>query len=287
MSDIGFTQKLIDLTITLGAGEFGADAGDTVTITQSRIVADITNPGGETMGAAQIRVYGLSQSLMNQLTTIGQINRAIRVKNTVSLAAGDENGMQLVFFGVIVDAWAEYNSAPDVPFVIMANAGLDIAVKPVGATSYKGSVTVDQVMKDLAHEGALAYESLNLNGSLFNPYFSGTTLNKIRSCARAAQVEYVIDRGTLAVWSLGGSRQGEIPLINSDSGLVGYPTLSSKGMSLRTLFNHNVKIGSDIQVDCAIPMANGNWHVFNLSHNLSAQMPGGPWFTTIECYRVE
>lgn len=287
MSDTSFTKKLIDLTITLGSGEFGADLGDTVTITDSRIFADITNPGGDTMGAAQIRVFGLSQALMNQLTTIGQINRAIRVKNTVSLAAGDENGMQLVFFGVIVDAWADYNSSPDVAFTIMANAGVDIAVKPVGATSYKGSVTVDQVMSDLAGEAGLAYESFQINGSLFNPYFPGSTLNKIRACARAAQVEYTIDRGTLAVWSLGKSRDGDIPLVNPDSGLVGYPTLSSKGMTLRTIFNHNIRIGGDINVESSIPMASGTWHVFNLTHNLSSQVQGGPWFTITECYRVE
>lgn len=190
MSDNSFTEKLIELTITLGTGDFGADLGDTVTISNARILARLSNPGGETMGAAQIRVYGMSQHLMNQLTTIGQINRAIRVKNTVSVAAGDENGMQLSFFGVIVDAYADYNSAPDVPFVIEAAAGMDIAVKPVNATSYKGQVSVAQIMGDLATEAGLAFEQNGVDTNLFNPYFSGTILNKIQKCARAAGIQY-------------------------------------------------------------------------------------------------
>src|SRR6478736_1983952 len=260
---MSFTEKKIELTITLGSGQFGADAGDTVTISNARILVDTANPGGESMGSAQIRVYGLTQELMNQLTTIGQINRAIRIKNTVAVAAGDDTGMQLVFFGVIVDAWADYNSSPDVPFVIMSNSGLDVAIKPVGATSYKGSVSVQQIMSDLAAEGGMAFENNGVDAQLFNSYFPGTTLNKIRSCARAANVEYVIDRGTLAIWPLGQSRQGEIPLISVDSGLVGYPTLSSKGMSLQCVFNQNVRIGADINVESFIPMANGQWHVFN------------------------
>lgn len=286
MSD-GFTEKLIELTITLGTGNFGADLGDTVTISNSRILARLSNPGGESMGMAQIRVYGMSQHLMNQLTTIGQINRAIRVKNTVSVAAGDANGMQLSFFGVIVDAYAEYNGAPDVPFVIEAAAGMDIAVKPVNATSYKGQVAVTQIMQDLATEAGLAFEPNGVTVKLLNTYLSGTTLNKIQKVARAANVQYTIDRGTLAIWDLGKSRDGEVPLIDIDSGMVGYPTLSSKGMSLRTAFNFNIKLGADVKVQSSVEMANGIWHVFNVDHEISSQMPDGPWFSNIEVYRVE
>jgi hypothetical protein len=286
MSD-GFTEKLIELTITLGTGNFGADLGDTVTISNSRILARLSNPGGESMGMAQIRVYGMSQQLMNQLTTIGQINRAIRVKNTVSVAAGDANGMQLSFFGVIVDAYAEYNGAPDVPFVIEAAAGMDIAVKPVNATSYKGQVAVTQIMQDLATEAGLAFEPNGVAVNLLNAYLSGTTLNKIQKVARAANVQYTIDRGTLAIWDLGKSRDGEVPLISVDSGMVGYPTLSSKGMSLRTAFNFNIKLGADVKVQSSIEMATGIWHVFTVDHEISSQMPDGPWFSNIEVYRVE
>lgn len=287
MSDSGFTEKLIELTITLGTGSFGADLGDTVTISNARIVASFINAGGETMGHAQIRVYGMSQQLMNQLTTIGQINRAIRIKNTVSVAAGDANGMQLVFFGVIVDAYAEYNSAPDVPFVIEAAEGMDIAVKPVGATSYKGQVSVQQIMQDLATTAGLAFEPNGVDINLLNPYLSGTTLSKIQQVARAAGIQYTIDRGTLAIWDLGKSREGEVPLISESTGMVGYPTLSSKGMTLKTSFNFNIKLGADVKVESSIPMANGIWHTYKAAHEISSQLPDGSWFSTIEVYRVE
>lgn len=286
MSD-GFTTKLIELTITLGTGSFGDEQGNTVTISDSRITVDCEFAGGDTMGNTRIRVWGISQQLMNQLTTIGQINRAIRLKNTVTVAAGDENGMQLMFFGVIVDAFAEYNAAPDVPFVIEAASGMDIAILPVNATSYKGSVSVEQIMSDLAADAGLAFEPNGVTETLFNPYFPGTTLNKIQDCARAAGIQYTIDRGTLALWSLGKSRGGDVPLISQDSGMVGYPVLSSKGMTLKIVFNLNIRMGADVKVESSIPMANGIWHVFKVSHNIASQIPDGPWFSTIEVYRVE
>jgi len=283
-----FSKKRIELTITLGEGEFGDTAGNTVTITGAKIFADLANPGGETMGAAQIRVYGISESLMNKLTTIGQINRAVRTKNTVAVAAGDDDtGMQLAFVGVIVDAWADYNAQPEVPFMIQAYAGMDVAVKPVNATAYRGSTPVIQILVDLAGEAGVTLDAEDPEVQLFNPYFPGATLNKIRDVCRAAGLQYAIDRSELRVWKTGKSAVGDKPLISAGKNMIGYPSLSSKGMTVQCRFNPNVKIGADIEVESSLPMANGSWHVFTTSHNISSVADGGPWNTKIEAYRVE
>lgn len=285
MNGSGFTKKRIELTITLGSGQFGEDVGDTVTISDARIMCDLVNPGGESMGMCNLRVWGLKQSTMNKLTTIGTINRAVRVKNTIAISAGDtENGMQLVFKGVIYDAWADYNGSPDVPFIVVAYAGLDIAVKPVDSTSFAGSTSVATIMQKFAEDAGLSFEDNGVKVQLSNPYFSGDTLNKIRMCARAAGINYTIDRGTLAIWGTNQSRQGNVPAVGPDSGMVGYPSLSSKGVTVRMVFNWNVKLGGDIKLTSSIPMANGTWRVFNVSHSLSSELPDGPWFTTADCY---
>ncbi|MES2348876.1 MAG: hypothetical protein V4641_15050 [Pseudomonadota bacterium] len=285
---MSFTEKLIELTITLGVGNFGEDVGDTVTLSGYRMIVDAVNPGGESMGMVNIRVFGMPTELMNKLTTIGAINRAIRVKNTISVAAGDnETGMQLVFFGTISDAWGDYNAAPDVAFNVIAYAGLAASVKPVDATSYKGATSVTSIMQGLAFELELSFEDNGVDVTLANPYFSGTTLNKVRQCARAAGIKYTIDRGTLAIWPTTGARSGDKPVISKDTGMVGYPTLSSKGMEVNMLFNWNIRLGGEVEIESSIPMANGTWKVFNLSHSLSTKVPGGPWFTMMECYGIE
>jgi hypothetical protein len=282
-----YTKKQLALTVTLGAGQFGADLGDTVTLTGFRMTADTSDSGGESMGMCQLRVYGMLNETMNKLTTIGQINRAIRTKNSILLAAGDdESGMQTVFQGTIFDAWADYNSAPDVAFNIIAYSGLDLAVKPVNATSYKGAADVATIMQGFANDAGLILENNSVNVQLSNPYFSGTTLNKIRTCARAANILQTIDRGVLAIWPKTGSRVGEIPTISKDTGMVGYPSLSSKGMTIKTLFNFNIKLGGRVSVQSFIPMACGMQRVSKVTHSLSCQVPGGPWFTTMDLYNV-
>jgi hypothetical protein len=281
-------RKVIELTITLGSGTFGEDVGDTVTLSGFRVMVDVANPGGDSMGRCQLRVFGLRNDLMNKLTTIGQINVAIRAKNTVLIAAGEDgDALSSVFQGVILDAWADYNSAPDVAFNIIAFAGLDAAVKPVGATSYKGVTDVAEIISDLAqNEMGLTFENNGVDAKLSSPYLHGTALSKVRAVAEAADILWSIDRGVLAIWPRSGGRAGTVPMISPGSGMVGYPSLSSKGMAVKMLFNPNVRLGGDVEIKSSIPMACGTWRVFNVSHNLSCEIPGGPWFTLIETYHV-
>lgn len=282
-----FTEKTLELTVTLGEGDFGATAGPTVTLSGLRMSAELSNPGGESMGALQMRVWGMGSQVMNKLTTIGQVNRAIRTKNAVMLAAGDAGGaLSSVFQGTIYDAWADYNSAPDVAFHVIAYAGLDLAVTPASALSFKGSADVAMIMANIAKTMGLGFENNGVQVQLSNPYLPGTPLAQIRACARAANIRYVIDRGVLAIWPKSGGRTGALPTISADTGMVGYPALSSKGMTVTTLFDPEIKLGSDVMVQSEIPMACGKFHVFNLNHSLACRIPDGPWFSRLDCYNV-
>jgi hypothetical protein len=281
------SEKILDVTITLGSGEFGEELGDTVTLSGFRMTADCTLPGGDSMGRCQLRIYGLREDVMNKLTTIGAVNTAIKAKNTVSLSAGDvDSGMGEVFIGTILDAWADYSGAPDVGFNIVAFSGAIAAVKPVAATSYKGVTDVGQIMSDIAGEMDVEFINNGVDVKLLNPYLPGTALSKIRTVAQAANINWVIDRNKLFIWPVTGVRQGGLPLISPETGMVGYPALSSKGMTVKMIYNPAVVIGGDVEVQSAIPMACGIWRVFSLTHNLSSQMVGGPWFTISDVYNV-
>lgn len=288
MNDTGFTKKLIDLTITLGSGEFGATVGDSVTLRGLRIVIDVVNSGGPSMGTASLRVYGLPPEMMNKLTTIGLVNRAIRVQNAILVAAGDaENGMQNVFQGVITEAWADYNSAPEVAFNVMAYSGVAAAVKPVGATSYLGSTDVAGMLQTISNDLGLIFQPNGLDVKLSNPYLSGTNLERIRSLAISADFRWSIDRGIFAVWPRNGFREGEVPIISVETGMRGYPSFSSKGITLEMTFRWNIHYGSKIRVESSLPMASRECYVSGISHSLSSGMPDGPWFTTVGAYFVD
>lgn len=275
------SRKRIDVTISLGTGQFGDTGANTVTITGARVHAGIQVFGGEAMPQLQLRIFGQPLERMNQLTTIGPINSAIMFNNSVLVAAGDDSSMQTVYSGTIWEAWAEFQGVPEVPLNIVGLGGLAASLKPVGALSYTGSADVATIMQTLAETMDLAFENNGVSVQLSNPYFPGTALAQVRACARAAGIYYAIDRGTLAIWPKNGARQGDAVLISPDTGMVGYPSFASNGLTLTTLFNPAIKPGGVVQVDSSLQVARGQWTVLQVQHSLQSETPNGQWFTQI------
>jgi hypothetical protein len=282
---MSFTRKQISVTITLGLGQFGDDGSDTVTLTGHRTVVNIGCAGGESMGALQMRMYGLKADLINRLTTIGPIATEIRAKNTVRISAGDDVfGLSEIFVGTINEAWGDYQGAPDVSFNLTGFAGLIDAVKPVAPVAYQGAADVATILQALAATMGVAFENNGVSAQLSNPYFPGTAWQQVQACARAADIRCALDKGTLAIWPKTGARAGGIPVIAPNTGLVGYPAFSSNGMALTMTFNPSIQIGGQVQVNSSIPMASGLWNVTNINHAIESERPGGAWFTQIQCF---
>jgi hypothetical protein len=284
MSNSGFTKKRLALTIILGTGEFGKTVGSTVTLSDLRMTANIVMAAGDYQDTAQLRVFGLTQPMMNQLTTIGTDPKALLEKNKVVLAAGDDRfGMQTVYEGSIITAWADYGSTPEVVFNVTSQAAGIAALKPVEPISINSpSVDVAKIVGGLAKTMGLAFEHNNVSVQLAYPYYDGTALEQLRLCVKEANIRYTIDRGVLAIWPKNGARAGQIPLISPATGMVGYPVFSSNGINITSVFNPNVQVGKQIQVDSSLTMACGTWEIDHVSHSLSSEIPGGPWFTTMD-----
>jgi hypothetical protein len=284
---MSFVRRRIDLTITLGTGTFGADIGDTVTLTHHRIIAEQSAVVGDTQGQIQLRIYGMPLDMMNRLTTTGPIMTQIRDKNRISVAAGDDgSALTTIFEGAIDQAWADFKAAPSATFNITGLAALVAAVKPVEASSYRGSADVAAIMSDLAKQMGFAFENNGVTAKLSNPYLPGTALDQMKAVAKAAGITAVVDRGTLAIYPKAGARAGDVPLLSPEMGLVGYPTFSGSGVAVESLFLPSAKLGGQIDVKSAITAASGRWNIYALGHSLESEMPDGQWFTRINCFRA-
>lgn len=234
-----------------------------------------------------MRIFGLPQSMINELITVGP-NFTERRVNKVLIAAGDEGGaMSVVHMGTINMAIADMNQAPDIALEIQSLSGLVEALRPVNARSYKGAADAGDIMQDLANDMGVAFERNGVSVILQNPYFPGTALEQVRSCAEAARIDYELDRGTLAIWNWSGSRKTDSPVrIAADTGMVGYPNFTSQGVAVRTLFHPDLVRGKNIQIDSSLTPANGIWTIYALRHALDSEVPNGQWFTDIMCQRA-
>lgn len=289
--DVSFalaTQATPDLKGALQAPKTfdGTSGANVVTVSGLRCSAAITNQGGISQGALDLRVYGMTESLMNTLSQVSKMPLAGDFGNKVTVSAGVEGAsLAVTFLGTISGAWADYSGAPDVPFHVTAFSALEAAVKSVPPSSYKGGADVAVIMADLARLMNMRFENNGVSGIILsNPYFPGTAYQQMESCRDAAGIEAHVINGTLAIWPRGGSRGGAVPLISPETGLVGYPIRTNLGVDFTTLYNPAIHFGAKVQLQSPrVPQASGTWQVKGLQHTLESETPSGAWFSRLSC----
>lgn len=290
MSD--FVRKFITVILGIGTGQLGDGRATMYTLENHRVSANIQAYGGETQGMATVKIFGMTESLMNSLTTIGPNLRQVRAKNSIQLLAGeDPNSLSTVYSGTIQTAYADYNAAPEVPFEITATSASVPALKTAQPTAFSGTVTVDRVMRTIANGMGWAYENANVDSSfvLDSPTFNGSYLDQIKSCAFAVGIDYSTDNFTLSIKKQQTSFGGIIPVVSPSDPtayrLIGYPTFSSSGIIINSLFIPSIRQGGSIQLkDSFITAANGQFIVNSVQHDIDSLVPGGNWKTTCMVY---
>lgn len=287
-----FSRRMIDVTFQLSEGTFSASGSNTVKLSGLRVGCHIENCGGPGMGRADINIYGMPLDTMNELSTLGMRVKAVPT-NLVKIEAGnDQDAKTLVFVGTIINAWTDFNSQPMNVFNVQAFALGAQAVKLVQPKSYSGSVDVAGVMNSIATDMDLRFENNGVTVKLNNVYLSGSPRDQALKLVHDSGIKWNGgEGGVLAIWPANGSRGGAIPLISSETGMIGYPSFIANGILLNTVFNPSIGYGGKIKVYSAPfdkPLktlsANGVWTTFKLDHTLESQIPDGEWKTTISAY---
>jgi hypothetical protein len=137
---VALIERRVSISVTLAQNtqtnqpSTFAGGGDTVTIDGLRMIVRIQNSGAPADCRAQIQIFGMSPSLMNQLSTLGLVFNLVP-KNTITVQAGDDaSGLSPVFTGTIYFAYGMYESQPNVPFHFECIAGAADAVAPAPQT---------------------------------------------------------------------------------------------------------------------------------------------------------
>lgn len=282
-----FIKRRIDVTISLGEGKFGDTKGPDVTLSGYRVSAAVVAYTADVQSQLQLRIFGLSQDMMNKLTSIGPVMTERRGRNRILVEAGDErNTLSTLYEGDIDQAWADYNQAPEVVFNVVALSAAGKALKPVPPRSYRGATSAAVVMRDIAASMELAFQNNGVSVMLSNPYFPGTDVDQLRACARAARISYAIERGILAIWPADGKRIDPAIEVSPERNLVGYPTFTGNGIACSLLYTPDLGMGRAVQVTSTIEAAHGEWVIVGVAHQLESEVPGGTWMSQILCQRI-
>ncbi len=268
-----FTQKEIELTVVLGKGSFG-DNGNTKIIKGLAMQCDIEKVHLPDKNKAKIQIYGLKLEDMEEMTTLSFLPLETQ-KNYVQIKAGEkEKKLGLAFKGEITTAFADFNNSPNIVFNIEAMAGYFPSLKAIPATSATGEVSLEGLLAKLAKEAEYSFTNKGVTGSVMNPYLVGSPLEQIRKLAEDNDFEVLFDDEEIIALPHTKARTENTVRLTKDTGLIGYPTFSSDGISLNCYYEPNLQLGGLIEVESIVPKASGIWKITKLSHSLSANFAG-------------
>lgn len=326
-----FTRKKLAVTFTVARnGLSPGSTSDEVRLEGYRCQVDVTNVGMRLGQACGLRIYGLALPLMNRLSMLpfriaAQDSYSIRTNyNTVMVEAGDdETGLSTVYYGIISEAFADFMSAPEPAFQVTSHSVQAPNTTIVPAQSYPEGTALASILSNIAAVAGYTFVNYGVNVRLPRAmYLHGTLSDQVEQLSAAFKFIYNIRTGAvdtgntttsgadqspryeITIWSqnLSDLVQKTMPKISARTGLIGYPTYNSSGVSFTTEFDRRIQFMEPVEIDSqylpeawvnnhggqVAPMpANGAWMPITVSHQLDSEIPQGRWFTTVDAIRAD
>jgi hypothetical protein len=298
-----FAKRKITIQLQLNGDTF-AEGGNTLELTNIRCRATIQSTiGGDTpcQGQMQLQIWGMRDDDMAKLSTLG-LSAGDFNRNNITVLAGDQDaGMTQVFSGAIFSAFVDYNAQPAVCVEIQGSSTLQYQLASIAPSSHEGAVSVPTMLQAICASCTppLNFVNNGVTGSLSNHVVGGDAMHQIADICAALGCWHDISNGTLTIWPLTGTRDNEIISTDSNSGMVGYPCYNNHGIDVVMEFNPGVMLGRQLSVKSSIPVpgpnspfrtgghtvtgATGTFYIYDVVHDLSAELPNGPWFTKAAC----
>lgn len=271
-----FSVKTVRITIQLRKGEFDG-GGNTVIIEGLPVSVTVTKQGGEAKNKASVTVDNLKLETATQLTTLA-FKRLETYNNVIQIDAGSQGAeLSTIFIGEITSA-VPVMGDNKLSLKIEALAGYYPALIPSTPTSVQENTTVEKLMKQFADEAGYSFENKGITASIANSVFVGSPIAKAKTLARQADVDLLIDDNKFTIQPFEAPKDGQIPLLSKNTGLIGYPSFSNEGINCKSVFNDKLKVGSYFKLESILPHASGEWQITKVEHRLEAYTPNsGTW----------
>lgn len=226
----------------------GQDSGAALDLSELRFRFDVRRGDLQTPNSARIRVYNVSQQTAQ---------RVEREFSRVVLQAGYQGNYGIIFDGTVKQVRRGRESQTDTYLDITAADGdsaYNFAV--VNTTLAAGSTPADHVAAACTAMNPYGVTQGYLPELPKNPLPRGKVMfgmarDFMRWTAKTTQTVWSIQDGKVILVPETAYMPGEIPVITSETGMVGLPEQTQNGITIKMLLNPSVKIGCLIRLDNA------------------------------------
>ena len=281
-----FKKRSIDVLFSIVSGSPDGQPRQ-ISFSGLRVSARIRYEAGA-YNMADIQIYGLSQDFMRQLIAIysyGWTGNSF-VNNRIALRYTDETNVT-IFEGGIVSALIDYNTAPEVPFSILASATYKEQMEVPGGMSFPGTVAVETIIRQILNKShEKAFENKGVDTVLTDESVNGSVMDMIDQVCRHADIDYWMQNNTLIIAPKGATDKSATPIeLTPETGLVGWPVLTHYGCNALALFSPDYVAMRTVKLACpALFDGTRLFSINGLTHEVDSEVPGGRWHTRLRLY---
>lgn len=247
-----------------------------------RVKASGTKFANAQQNECTLTVSGLSMTTRDHLLTeTSPFNKNPSPKRMMIEVGRVSTPMFRIFTGDIVSA--EPSSPPDVDVIIKAktqSAQASNVIAISGGTISKLSAVSQRVADEIGV--GLDFQALDKNISNFS--YSGAALKMVNLLQDSGGVRAFIDDELLIVKNYGEALSGRIRILNQESGMVGIPKATEKGVDVTFLIDSESLLGGMLRLDTKMNKSiNGDYVIDQLKFDVASHED--PFFYTATCSR--
>lgn len=194
----------------------------------------------------QMRIYNPKPSTVKKILEEG---------SSVTLSAGYEGSFGKIFKGAIIQKRVGRESSTDTYLDISAvdgdgilnNAFASVSI-PAGSNAYARLNTIGKNAGFTINHNDISKAGTTLSRG---KVCFGLARDQLRTICATEGADWSINNGMIDVIAQSAYRDGDTVVLNSATGLIGFPTQTYEGISFRCLLNPAIQQGSKVQIDNA------------------------------------
>lgn len=227
-----------------------------------------------------LTVTGLSMTTRDHLLTETSPFNSNRTPKRLMIEVGRvSTALFRIFIGDIVSA--EPSSPPDVDVIIKAKTQSAQAGNVVAIASGPLS-KLSAISQRVADEIGLGLDFQAIDKNVSNFSYTGAALKMVNLLQDSGGVRAFIDDEILIVKNYGQALSGRIRILSVDTGMVGIPKATEKGLDVTFLIDSESLLGGMLRLDSKMNKSlNGDYVIDQLKFDVASHED--PFFYTATC----
>jgi hypothetical protein len=252
-------------------------------ITGLNIKASGSKTNNSTQNEFSISISNLNRETRAYILTNNNIlNRDLTNKRIIVEAGRESTGLSLVYSGDI--KMVSTSQPPDITLNIKTYTGdtykSDLVSVTEGASTNL-SVICQKIATGLKRK--LIFQATDRKISNYS--FTGANLEQIKKIEDLGNLDVFVDDENMVVKNENVPLNGLVRLVNKNTGMIGIPTITERGVSVKVLYDNQMKIGTKITVKSELnPAADGDYTIYKLGYDLANR--DNSFYVTCEGTRV-